>query len=392
MMSSTVPPDAVRANASATDRDPDPGPRRIAGYDIARALAVFGMVLVNFTIAMGAMGAERAEGQGPSWLTGFVRLFEGRAAATFVVLAGVGVSLMSAAGRLESDRARLARARRTLLHRAALLFVVGLAYTPVWPADILHFYGVYLALAAFLLAAPSARLWALAAALPLGFCALLFVFDYEAGWDWTTLSYAGFWTPAGMLRHLLYNGFHPVVPWLAFLLLGMLLGRQDLRSPAVRRRVFALGLAVALAAELTSALFVRVLVPALELGARDAEDLAALFGAAPMPPTPLYMLAGAGTACAVIAASVTVGERWGSATWLRPLVATGQLALTLYVAHVLVGLGTLEALGRLEEQSLEFAVTAAAIFCTAAVVFAWAWRARFRRGPLEALLRAVTGR
>ena len=61
--------------------------RRIAGYDIARALAIFGMALVNFRIVMGA-------GQnGPKWLVFLVGQFEGRAAAKLAVLAGIGISL-----------------------------------------------------------------------------------------------------------------------------------------------------------------------------------------------------------------------------------------------------------------------------------------------------------
>ena len=52
--------------------------------------------------------------------------------------------------------------------------------------------------------------------------------------------------------------------------------------------------------------------------------------------------------------------------WLTgPLEATGQLALTIYVAHVLVGLGTPEAMGRLEGQSPTFAVSAALLFTLA---------------------------
>ena len=51
------------------------------------------MVVVNFKIVMGA--GDR----GPDWLVSLVGLLEGRAAATFVVLAGAGLSLLSGKGR-----------------------------------------------------------------------------------------------------------------------------------------------------------------------------------------------------------------------------------------------------------------------------------------------------
>ena len=220
--------------------------KRIIGYDLARALAVFGMVVVNFKIVMGA------EKSGPDWLGNMVGLLEGRAAATFVVLAGVGLSLLSRKGRVLGDHDLLVQDHRTLLKRALFLFVIGLLYTPIWPADILHFYGIYIALAAFLLAAPTSRLWAFAGSLVLAFGVMLFALDYEKGWDWSTLSYDGLWTPAGMVRHLFFNGFHPVVPWLAFVLVGMVLGRQHMSAPVMRRRVFAWGAGLAIAAELVS--------------------------------------------------------------------------------------------------------------------------------------------
>ncbi len=358
--------------------------KRIVGYDLARALAVFGMVAVNFKVVLGA-GKN-----GPGWLVTAAGWLDGRAAATFVVLAGVGLSLLSRTAYeryLRGDGEPLMRDRRTLLKRALFLFVVGSLYTSIWPADILHFYGVYIAVAAFLLATPTRRLWSYAGVLVLAFAVMLVTLDYERGWDWSTLSYAGLWSPAGMIRHLFFNGFHPVVPWLAFLLVGMALGRLEMNSPATRRRVLAWGLGVAAVAELLSWSLIRSLSAA---SPADHGVIVAVFGTEPMPPVPLYMLAGTGTACAVIAACVALGERHGDRGWLRPWVATGQLALTLYVAHVVLGMGTLQWIGRLENQTLAFALLAAALFCLLGVVFAHLWRQRFQRGPLEAIMRALT--
>ncbi len=358
--------------------------RRIAGYDLARALAVFGMVAVNFKVVLGA-GKN-----GPSWLVIAAGLLDGRAAATFVVLAGIGLSLLSRKAyeaALRGEREPLARDRATLLKRALFLFVLGSLYTAIWPADILHFYGVYIAVAAFLLATPTRRLWSYAGLLVVAFVALLLTLDYERGWDWSTLSYDGLWSPAGMVRHLFFNGFHPVVPWLAFLLVGMAIGRLEMRSATTRRRVLLWGVGVAAIAELLSAFLSRALTA---VSPAEAEVVEALFGTEPMPPMPLYMLAGAGTACAVIAACVALGERFAHRGWLRPWVATGQLALTLYVGHVVVGMGALQLFGRLENQTLPFAMAAAALFCVVGVLFAHLWRLRFQRGPLEAIMRALT--
>ena len=67
---------------------------RIVGYDLARAGALFGMLLVNFSLLFGS-------GSGvPNWLDWVIGIIRGRGAATFVVLAGAGLSLLSKGQRL----------------------------------------------------------------------------------------------------------------------------------------------------------------------------------------------------------------------------------------------------------------------------------------------------
>ncbi|MFT6399192.1 MAG: putative membrane protein YeiB [Bradymonadia bacterium] len=358
-------------------------PTRVLGFDIARAVAVFGMVVVNFKVVMGA------ESAGPSWLVWTIGLLDGRAAATFVLLAGAGLSLLSRRSRNSADASGIARDRRTVLRRAVFLFFVGLAYTPIWPADILHFYGVYIAVAALFLTAPTRVLLTAASLLALLFMVLLLVLNYETGWDWEGLNYIGFWTPAGMMRHLFFNGFHPVVPWLAFMLVGMALGRLDLSNADTRNRVLRWSVSAAVLGESVSWGLRRWLMTSA-LSVQEKADLIAVVGTDPMPPVILYMVAAGGTAVTIVVACISLGQRFHSAVWMRPIVATGQMALTLYVAHVVIGMGVLEAAGALENQSLNFALVSAGIFCAASLVFASRWSLRFRRGPLESLMRFAT--
>lgn len=73
----------------------------------------------------------------------------------------------------------------------------------------------------------------------------------------------------------------------------------------------------------------------------------------------------------------------------EPLVSTGQLALTIYLPHVLVGMVLLDMFGRLDDQTLGWAVVTGLVVSAWAIVGSWAWRLRFDRGPLEALMRRV---
>jgi uncharacterized protein len=354
---------------------------RLIGFDVARSLAYVGMVIVNFKTVM----AMHADPSHP--LIRLMGLLEGRAAATFVVLAGCGIAMMTRKARESRDPELIRTSRGTLQKRAVFLFLFGLAYSPLWPADILHFYGLYMVLTSFLIAASSRTLFAWIASLIVAAYVLLFTMNYEAGWDFETLAYVDFWTISGMVRHMFYNGFHPVIPWAAFMLFGLWLGRLDWSRGAIPVQVLVGGAIVGVGTELISWGLLAAVLP--EVGVDDQENVRAIFGTKPMPPTPFYMLASGGWATAVISGCMMLTKRFPSRLWL-PLVYGGQMALTLYVAHVIVGMGLVDVFGDLENNTPEFVFRYALGFSLASIVFAAIWRRYFARGPLEWVMRRVT--
>ena len=74
-----------------------------------------------------------------------------------------------------------------------------------------------------------------------------------------------------------------------------------------------------------------------------------------------------------------------------PLVYTGQMALSLHVAHVILGLGTFDYLGMGRGQGTKLLTFAILICWLCSVVFATVWRRFCKRGPLEILMRVLTG-
>lgn len=355
---------------------------RIVGLDIARAFAIVGMVIVNFKITMSA------ETSGPQWLRTFAALFDGRAAATFVILAGIGASLGSRRARENGDQSERRAAQMTLAKRGLFLFVIGWAFYPIWPADILHYYGIYLAVGALVLFAPDKRLLQLAVAAITVALVFIVTFDPFKNWDLDDYSYTGITAPAGFLRNLFVDGFHPVIPWVAFYMFGMWLGRTDLRNAAWRRSLAIWSAGVVVVTETAAWIFLGP--KGSRIDELDDQSWRWLFSVEPIPPLPLYLAAGTGTAVLVISGSIWLGEHLTERT-AEPLVSTGQLALTIYVAHVLLGMGILESIGRLEDESLGWAVTTALVFSVLSILASWAWRRRFDRGPLEWVMRKVAG-
>lgn len=347
---------------------PDRG-ARLQGLDLARYVAFVGMVIVNFKIAMGAEKGEEL-------LNMLTVALEGRAAATFVVLAGIGLGLAGLRG--------LDRTISVTVKRALFLLAIGLLNMTIFDADILHYYAFYFLFGVLLLALDNRALFAVLLGLNIAFVVMIFVFDYDAGWNWEDYTYSGFWTPTGFVRNLFFNGWHPVIPWLGFLLFGIILSRIPLENRATQVRLILGGLAAFGVAEgLSAVLMVRMSLV--------DPDLISLFTTEPIPPMPLYMLAGIGAACVVVGVCLLISDRLAALGILRLFVPAGRQTLTLYIAHIVIGMGALEALGMLGGQTVGQAIQASILFCGAATVYAYIWAKWFERGPIETLMRNVAG-
>ncbi len=174
-------------------------------------------------------------------------LVDGRASALFAVLAGASLVLMS---------------RRTnavgLAIRAVLVAVLGLALGELETglAIILTYYGVL-----FLLGLPFLRLrarsllaWAAAWVVVAPVVSQL-VRPHLPARGAASPAFEQLADPGHLLSELLLTGYYPCLPWLAYLLLGMAIGRCDLRSRSVQVGLVSGGLAVAVLAFVVSRSF-----------------------------------------------------------------------------------------------------------------------------------------
>jgi uncharacterized protein len=349
-----------------------PAKERIEGFDVARALAILGMVLVHFGLVIAADGWKE------SWLATLLDVLDGRAAATFLVLAGLGIAVRS------KEAWNLDFVRRSIFRRGVFLLIAGWLLLLIWPGDILRVYGVTMLVTPWLLRAPAAWLWGMMGFLVAGFLLLFSTLDYDQNWKWESMTYLNLWTISGQIRNLFYDGFRSIFPWSAFLVFGMWLGRFDWRSPQTAWLCLIAGGFGALVTELLS----RVLVASFSTHT-DEETARALVGTVSMPPLPVFLFAASTTAVAVIGGSVLLTRAFGVPVWVRALVATGQLAFTWYIAHLVIGLGGVLVLGLVETQPLEVALLVGAGFFVAATALSLAYKQRFKHGPLEWLMRAV---
>jgi len=269
--------------------------------------------------------------------------------------------------------------------RAGFLLGVGLANMIVFPADILHHYAFYFVICIPFLRADWAVLIGAILILIVGFLGLVFVLEYDAGWDWQTLEYEGLWTLEGFFRATFFNGWHPAVPWTAFVLFGMLLARMPLQRLNVQLALLLVGGGAAIALQTVSLVLIA--------SASEVDpELGYLFATEPIPPGPIYVMSNMATASLLIGVCLLLESLMCRVRLIGLIAIPGRMALTLYVAHIYLGLACVDALSTVLNTSSFGALLVSFAFCIASILFSMGWTSRFKHGPLEAMMRRLSER
>lgn len=366
-------------------------PGRVVGLDVARALALVGMMATHILPDLDLDGVTLSH-----------QLASGRASALFAVLAGVSIALMS--GRTVPQRGReLAATSAGLAVRALLIAVIGLLLGEVESgiAVILAYYGVLFLLAIpFLgLRAPAlaalAAIWVVAAPVV---SHLLRPHLPPASYDVPTFS--SLRDPWQLLTELTFTGYYPAVPWLAYALVGMALGRMALASWRTTVAVGLVGAGTALASWAVSEMLLdragaRGTLAETFTGPGDQGAIAltldrGLYGTTPTGSwwwltvttphtgTPFDLAHTIGTSLLVIAVSVALGRL--APRLMAVVFGAGAMTLTLYTAHVVArseGLWDGHDLGTFVGQVV------------AVLLIGAAYRLARQRGPLETAVGSV---
>ncbi len=389
---------------------------------MARALALFGMMATHLL-------PDSVDGQTVSW---WQQLAGGRAAALFALLAGVSLALVTDRAVAGPDAAgtdgdhpadepeapaddvprhtALKAARAGVVVRACVIGVLGLMLggLDTGIAVILTYYAVLFVLALPFLGMGPRNL----AVLAVGWALLAPVLSHlvrpylpervgaSPSLDFLLLQ------PVRLVSELLFTGYYPTVPWLAYLLAGLAIGRLPLHRTAPPAALAVGGAVLALSAWGSSWLVLHRLGGLAHLRATAPADVAPFdvmavdqalvrgtFGttpttswwwlttAAPHASTPLDLLQSIGSAMLVIGVCLLAGQAAPRALGL--LFAAGTMTLTLYSLHLValdVGVGPPD-----DTAGLFWAHVAGA------TAFGALWRATLGRGPLEAFTRACSG-
>ena len=348
---------------------------RILGVDVARGLAVIGMFGAHIGVTVPWNWFEPS-----TWLD----VVHGRSSILFALLAGVSIAILSG-GTTPASGPTLLQARVRILVRAGLIFAIGglLEALGTRIAVILPVYALLFVISIPLLRWRPRSLFLLA-----GVIAVVspLVHLFLAPLPDTVL------TREGAFPNLVFWGAYPAIIWVVFVLVGLGIGRLDLRSSRVQASILGVGAAASILGYGSGDLAWDAIGRSFgELGSRSSSpdyasqlQFGSLFTTAAHSGSTFEIVGSTGFALLVLGACLLVSFR---VRWvLYPVAAVGAMALTAYTAHVVV----LAALGddAFEQQDN----TLYLVFVVAALLGCTAWTLLFGRGPLERLLTTTSRR
>lgn len=347
---------------------------RIVDLDVVRAIALIGVCVMNFHGYLINEGAKypptnAAERFFDPWYGPLSTRF----AATFVTVAGMGITLLTDRSRIGRDRAAISSNRWRLVRRGVLLYAFGYFLNWVWPGTILFFYGAFFMVGALLFTLRTRWLVAIGTGAAAAASALQWyvVREGERGHSlfWLTDGDASVThSPRDLVLDTFVRGTHPLLPWLVFLCMGLVLGRLLPFERTVRWWLAGVG-----AACLATGYAIR----------HFADWHPTLESTSPFDRGVLYTLTTVGSSLLAVTLIGWVADATAGSWPTKALGMAGRTTLSLYVAHVLVFNLLVHWLEWVQPGALGTALLFALGYWVVAVAVAVLWHRRFAYGPLE---------
>ena len=348
--------------------------KRFIELDVVRAIALIGVCVMNYHGYLINEGAKFRP-------TNFVeRVFDPwngplstRFAATFVTVAGMGITLLTRRSRASGDRRAISANRWTLIRRGVLLYGFGFVLNWIWDGTILFFYGAFFVVGAFLFMLRSRWLVAIGTSAALAAAGIQWwALDQRTnGHDTSWLlggDAASNRSPRDLLLDTFVRGTHPLLPWLVFLCMGLVLARMMPFTTRRRMELAAVGACC------------------LTLGYLAHNSVGwhpLLASTGPFDRGVFFTLTAVGSSLLAVSLVGWLVEATADAFVTTAVAAAGRTTLTLYVGHVLVFNLLVHWLGWVAPGALGTALVFASIYWLVAVAAGVVIQRRWGIGPLE---------
>ena len=364
-------------------------PSRIPSLDVTRAIALVGVVMMNYHAYLNKDKAFYPPR--PSFAERVFNPLSGilttRFAATFVLVAGMSIALLVQSA-MQSGNAELIRsAQMKLARRGLFLYALGAAVQWIWPGTILFYYGAFLLIAAVMCT------WSNRSLIAVSVISIAVSTGLSAwrGYQFFQGNFTQWLSPApNSPRNLLIRTFfdytHPVFPWITFICAGIILGRNLERLTQLRTRIM-LWSGVALFATFV----IRTFVMPDSLSSQSDYVLQRALSTNNHEHSVLHVTSTLAVALLAFCAISLITDSRTTSRAVAFFARTGQMTLSIYLAHVLVFNLVVNWLNWVRPTGLDTALVLSLSFYIVAVPVSSLYFRRFGIGPGERVYRAFGG-
>jgi len=336
---------------------------RIESVDLIRAIGILSMVQIHI-----AKYLLNVPGKSLPFYT-IMNSF-GQIAAPFFLVA-VGISLVI------STRKRKQKGENSFVYtfkRGLFLIVIGLLFMFLWPGDILHYIGVFLIVTLLLLYLP--KIWRVVVSFIflIGAPIALMYVDYMAGWERLAYTLSGFWTFTGFFNNLLFTGFHPIFPWIFFVIMGSVIGEYMFESIEKKKeeRFVSYGFIIGVIFMLIGWSVVSYMNIPLTFYPTSISYVLFYFGFCLLFFSLFFSL-------------LDVKKKFVKP--LRPLLFLGTISFSMYIFHVILGLGIFYLMDTLYSFNMRFVVFYIILLLIAISAICYLFVRKIGYAPFEWLMR-----
>ena len=194
-------------------------------------------------------------------------------------------------------------------------------------------------------------------------------------------------SPRNLLIRIFIDYTHPLFPWLAFFITGILLGRNYATFKIIRRRLL-IGSVCAVGFSYLANAVMRSIA---DSSSQSDQNWRKLASTRPFDRGILYVSSAIGVVIAVFVVLHFLCERYENSQVIETARITGQMTLTIYLAHIFIYNTVVNKLKLVTPTGLDTAMIMSITVYVLAIIWANWWHNRFGQGPAERVYRRFGG-
>ncbi len=347
---------------------------RIAGLDLANALALPGLFLTSFVLVLNHVFTKTSALEHD-----MIRDIWG---CLFVFVSGMLVTIT-----MHGARRKSRSKKRYFLRKGAVFLMLGLGFSLIWPVNILVLLGIMFIAAPFLAQLNSNILKSM---MVLIFLAAVFVNqfgDINLRPSRLSLDIINPLTILNYMTNVAVSGYYALIPWGGFFMAGMIFARNDI----MQRRIVKLNNIVGIAG-----LILGFVIHFIWIFLNPQANMSAAGSHLPFKllwivQTPAFIVLGTALSILLVNFLVAIGTKYKNARSLKLVATIGSMKQSLYIAHLCIGCLLIFGFNSNTYDSYEVALIVTLGVTILLFVLAVLWKKQHNFGPVEWVIHRLSG-